>query len=1050
MVASIHKRLCILLLLLGGCWPSYVCGQFIFRHYGPSEGLSNRYINQILQDDYGFMWVATNHGLFRFDGYRFKGYFAVPGNHSSLPNNRIKSISLDMEGNLWLGCWGGLARLNRRTGILEQVDANFKSGHDKVQFVHCDRKNRVWVATWLGLYVFDLSGNLVGHWRYGKGKNDLPHEQCNSVYEARNGEIWIGTTGGLCRFREKTHDFDVFYDNNPAYTINNGWLNSTGKLWEDSAGTLWFGGWANGLKKFDRVTQDFNSTLLKPEFAGHGAYNVITDLAEFDGRLWVASHDQGLGTFNKMKGQFDFIKHKEYPKLDMPTMLTNALCATADALWIGTANGLYVLHKKDQFIELFPLPGVRKLSCLPEITDIVPDPFNANGLYFSTWTCGLFYYDLQEAEPRSIPDPIVNIYNDINVLHIRRMIFTRDSTHVLATSHGLYYRKPRTSKFVRVPIQRDVKSMPPDGYFYTVFEDSKGVLWAASRNGIIQLNTETFEWKRISLNETREEFTDALNDVVTDICETNDFLVFLRGPSGREQGCGITVMNKVTGALNNYVFGKGSYANYPYPQSAWKIKAYPGSNKVLISSDRGVCVFNIEPQPRFQKYSAYNGLSADEINSMSVDAFGNVCFQSETALDVWNFRDEVFTINAASGLPDKEITAVRPWLQNKVALGFSEYYFALIDFTKGNTPDTSTRQRIKLSSAIAGNTELRLSDTLYLIAGTRYVKLEFSDFAFLRQGPISYSIRRIVNGDTLAYRTDNPQLELTDLDPGFYTFIIETPQSKGVIYIQNPYLWYEKPWLRFLFIAIISSLILLGIFRYQRSVYRKKQRVNQLKLQLVEHEMKSLRTQMNDHFVFNALAGINRFIYEHEPNKATAYLNTFAKLIRQNLKSTRNAQVKLADELSAIQWYTELEGLRLNYPPELKFSIAESIDPEKILIPPMLIQPLVENAIRHGAEPALACITIEIGISKENENSLAIEVIDNGPSFQSQSHDELFQTKGLSLATQIIKERLEIMNEQNTSGKGGFEIFKRTKDNEQLIVSKLILPLSLDKANEKR
>lgn len=1025
--------------------------QYIFRHYGQAEGLNGKYINQILQDNYGFVWLATDHGLYRFDGNSFVGYFAIPGDTNSLPNNRIRSLSLDRDGNIWIGCWGGLAKLHPLHGKINQVKANFQSGQDKVQHLRCDSKNRVWVATWLGLYVFDSRGKTLRHWRYGTGIHDLPSEKCNSVFEDRKGIIWIGTSGGLCRFREQSSDFDVYRDAHPAYTEKNGWINETSRMWEDAEGTLWFGGWANGLKRFDRQTQTFTSNLLKPEFSGHGAYNVITDVAEFDQKLWVASHDQGLGTFDRALGTFDFLKQRSNPKMDVPVMLTNTLLATKEALWIGTNNGLYAIHREDQFVSLYALPGVRSLSCLPEITDIVPDPFRPTGLYFSTWTCGLFYYDLKQGKPELIADPIFNIYNDINLLHIRRMLFTHDSVHVLATSHGIYYRRPRQKKFTRVPIQDDIRSMPPEGYFYSVFEDEQGTLWAGSRKGILKINPQNFSWQRISLNQTQEEMPGALNDVVTDICSTTDYLVFLRGPAGEDKGYGLTILNKKNGLAQTYVLGKGKFKAYPFPKTASKIRAIPHSNRVVISSERGVCYFDLnDANPHFETLSAFNGLSSDEINTMSILSDQNWFLQSEGALDCWNRETGIFRLNATNGLPDLGITAVRDWTDNRVALGFSEHYLAVIEINKAITGKNKVKQNIKLSSVLAGTQKLALNDTLGLPLGTQYLKMEFSDFSFSRIRTKPYTIKRIHNNDTLTYNSNTPQIELSGLEPGFYQFIIENASSRGIIYIDNPYSWYEKPWVRILFASLLLGLLLFGVFRYQRRVYRKKQRVNQLKLQLVEHEMKSLRTQMNDHFVFNALAGINRFIYEHEPNKATAYLNTFAKLIRQNLKSTRNAQVKLADELSAIQWYTELEGLRLNYPPELKFSIAETIDPEKILIPPMLIQPLVENAIRHGAEPASACITIEIGISKENDNSLAIEVIDNGPSFQSQSHDELFQTKGLSLATQIIKERLEIMNEQNTSGKGGFEIFKRTKDNEQLIVSKLILPLSFDKANEKR
>jgi ligand-binding sensor domain-containing protein len=1038
----LRRCICIALYLYTLLFSQSTSAQYIFRHYGATEGLGNRSVNQILQDSYGFVWVATDHGLYRYDGHRFKGYFSIPNNHNSLPNNRIRSISLDSQGDLWIGCWGGLAKYNHTSGSIAQIDAPFTSGHDKVQNLFCDRQMRVWVATWLGLYAFDLSGKQLGHWRYGKGRHDLPHEQCNSIFQDRFGAIWIGTTGGLCRFREKTKDFEVFFDDNPAYRENNGWINSTSRLWEDSSGNLWFGGWANGLKKFDRKSHSFTSYLLKPEFAGHGAYNVITDVAWFDRKIWVASHDQGLGTFNPKTNTFDFFKNRTYPKLDIPTMLTNTLFASDNVLWIGTNNGLYAIHKEDQYISLFPLQGVRKLSCLPEVTDVVPDPFNPNGLYFSTWTCGLFYYDLIKNEPQSIPDPILNVNNNINLLHIRRMLFTHDSTHVLATSHGLYYRKPGALKFSRVKIQSDLKAMPPEDYFHTVFEDQSGQLWAGSRKGIIKIDQKTWEWKRILLGQTIEEFPGALNDIITDICETSNYIVFLRGTSTEDKGCGITLCEKSTQTFRTYLLGKGRYVHYPFAQTAWRLRSFPQTNHVLIASERGVCSFNLDDSiPNFIKFSAYHGLSSDEINTIHIDSANTVSLQSEFGLDIWNWHWGKTKISAASGLPDLSYTVVRPWNDEKVVLGFTEHYLALIDIQKALDVAHRKKGSIKLTGASTNTQALLLQDTLHLPQGTRYVKMEFSDFSFSRKDIHPYTIQRIQGNDTLTFNTNQASLEWSDLAPGFYQIRISRANSLGFIYIDNPYLWYEKPWIQLLFSGVLVAFILLLIFRIQRRVYLKKQRDNQLKLQLVEHEMKSLRTQMNDHFVFNALTGISRYIYDNDPQKATGYLSTFSKLIRLNLKSTRSSNVTLQHELEAIRWYVELESLRLQFPPALEFEIAPELNPENVLIPPMLIQPLVENAIRHGAEQVKEQITISIRAALVSYQVLQIEVLDNAPMFRIDDSQAWIEQKGLSLATQIIKERLEIMRAQNTKATYQFQVVSSDEHGQHKTIAILTLPL---------
>lgn len=194
-----------------------------------------------------------------------------------------------------------------------------------------------------------------------------------------------------------------------------------------------------------------------------------------------------------------------------------------------------------------------------------------------------------------------------------------------------------------------------------------------------------------------------------------------------------------------------------------------------------------------------------------------------------------------------------------------------------------------------------------------------------------------------------------------------------------------------LFITIIAFSILL--FR------QNKLKTTQRQIQL---EQKLLRSQMNPHFIFNALIAIESFIYKNEAKSAGKYLSTFAKLMRMILENSREDYITLEKDIQTLKYYLELQKLRFNNKFDYNFDLTENIDPENTMIAPMLIQPFIENAIEHGLSNSDEHGKIIISFKKENDN-LVIEVKDNGPGFSASANSTKTH---YSMATTIVKERL--------------------------------------------
>ncbi len=198
-------------------------------------------------------------------------------------------------------------------------------------------------------------------------------------------------------------------------------------------------------------------------------------------------------------------------------------------------------------------------------------------------------------------------------------------------------------------------------------------------------------------------------------------------------------------------------------------------------------------------------------------------------------------------------------------------------------------------------------------------------------------------------------------------------------------------------LLLISSLIL---WRRRISMRRDLRR-----RQLLEVELRGIRSQMNPHFLFNAMSSIQNLIRKKEQEKADVYLGQFAGLMRKTLKNTAEEFIPLSDEIDTLEQYCSLESLR--HPFDYEFQIHEDIDPHNTYIPSMILQPIIENAILHGLTPLAESRRLSVKVSPSN-SGLHCEVIDNGIGLlAAQAHA---QNKGhKSLGTQLVRQRLNLL-----------------------------------------
>jgi hypothetical protein len=269
----------------------------------------------------------------------------------------------------------------------------------------------------------------------------------------------------------------------------------------------------------------------------------------------------------------------------------------------------------------------------------------------------------------------------------------------------------------------------------------------------------------------------------------------------------------------------------------------------------------------------------------------------------------------------------------------------------------------------------------------------------------------------------------TNLASGDYIFKVNAINAKGIkTPIPAQFRFRIKPpfweWWSF---RIIMACVFLGALRYFVNARLRKFRLeNTIERQKTEMQKKeaiyqkdvsevalmALKAQMNPHFIFNALNSINQYTQANAPEKASHYLTRFAKLIRMMLNQSNQKLITLTEELHLLELYSEMESLRLGNRVTTHIEVAPNLEQDNIEIPPMLLQPYIENAFLHGfrhkPEPGL----LSIKVSQTTDELLKIEITDNGigraKALEIRSGES---EKKLSLGTRISADRLRLMQE---------------------------------------
>ena len=989
----------------------------LFTHLTDRDGLSYNTVSCVFKDSRGFIWIGTQDGLNRYDAANLKVYrHTATGN--DIAGNNITQIAEDKAGNLWVGTTEGLSKINERNDKIQSYRHSTTDDSslidNGVKTILVDDAGSVWLGTFAGIDRYDTAHNCFIHYR-NTLENDIQKQRYSNniskLYQDKHERIWVCTYQGLFLFDKKLHSFKKFV---APVTSKNVFLdNLFADIFEDHSHCFWLATWGGGLKKFDAEKQSFDTYKWneKPEIPS--ADNICLSITESKDRygayhLWIAT-PQGLGDFDNAKKAWTFYYNKITDPNTLSSRIINSVYTdNVQLLWVSTANGVNILDPYKQFFvtHRFNISGNNdSVTQFGGITSLLPD---GDSIWVTTWYGNGLYLlnaNLNVLNKWHTIPPASKNPESHQVEHISK----QGDDFWISTFNGLV-RFNKKNKTFRVILPDSVKknNMPTVKVDRTLV-DSHGLIWVFFyRNGFAWLNPETEKFTPLNQTAKMSAPHYAMYDVIEDA--TGNVWI----------GCDsfLTRYNRKENVFNRY------YAPGLIP--AYEILCFMNDSqgRLWVGTKGGISIIN--PKTLKSEFiTMQNGLQSDIIYGMQQDRHGRVWIATHNGLHLYDpTTKKIAVYRKDEGLedPNLELTFVHT-TDGRLLLGgwgyITEFYPDSVSTNTVVPPVIITEVKVfginePMGYDERGNKQITLSyrqnEFAFEMAVLNYTNPNQNSF-FCKMEGFEKDWRHLQKGF----------VSYTNLDPGTYTFRVKGANNDGVmnpigdtvqVTIVPPF-W--KTWPFKISAVILLLLGVTGLTQYRINRIRKEeQNKTEFNRQLAELRMQALRAQMNPHFIFNSLNSILAFMDDGKGEEARRYLAGFSKLVRIILENFSKSTVSLERELESLKLYLEMETLRFAIDFEYTFDIDPELEIDLIQVPPMLIQPYIENALWHGLMHSIRNKRLKIAIS-EKGNFMEVVVEDNGIGRHSATKlKQQSENQRDSVGMKNTEERLSLQNKQAT------------------------------------
>jgi ligand-binding sensor domain-containing protein len=993
--------------------------QFVngFKRFGQAEGVPNSNNYKIFESSDHFLWLSTESGLYRFDGYRFTPYFSKRNDSATLSSNVIEDIEEDRLGNLWVTTFGrGVNRLDRKTGKWKQYahptkdDNTFYRAYDLFK----DYLGRLWLGTnSRGLLLYDekqdsflqfipdSTKNYTGDVRFENDVRSITADAADPTI------LWLACTDGLYRFDTKGKKF-TSYKNIKNNKIE--WINiSFHTIYVQDKQNIWLGAWGGGLIHFNIQTSQFtNYPPSKQEYAKQNrARNIISAIAYCsDSSLYVSTANDGLLEFNLNHKKFLLISGTQTQNEKNTTQLFNSITHTSDgSTWICSEGNIFQKHPVYERLGKFQsfYQPKEKFVYSPSLIDVLYRKDTRQYWMSCNAGYGVYIYDSSFNYLRSVA--IENFTADRRLRNI--VLDASGTTWLLSKDFPyLYYYDKVKDRFLNAAPKFKDPAFINSGLI-KMATDSKGNVWFVN-------NKEFLKWDPVKKQLQIFSANDAENNTVN---------------GGWQQ------VKLVFDADDNpWLASNTGLYHFNQSKAEWlHLYSQPNNNQSLANTfvesiafdkkgicwiapmDEGLQLYDPSIKKFINNYNQSEGFFAARVHDVVTDSKGDLWIAGNNGLARYDEKqDQWFTFNREDGLPtDNLYGAAFAMDDGTMILGVQDGF---IHWNIHSLPINNQNPIVYFNRLVSGGKELSVENNkINLPSSAKEISIDFSAISIVMGNRTKFYYKILPRQKEWVATTERT-LSLAAITSGKFTLLIKAVNSDGIesevkqITISVAFPFWKTGWFKILCVLIIAGTI-YAFAKWRGNTIRKEEKNKAIfKSQMAEMEMKALRSQMNPHFIFNCINSIDGLIQSNDKYSATVYLNKFAKLIRNILDSSKQNTVTLAKDLDTLKLYIELEQLRHENKFTAEIKADDALLQDDYKVPPLIIQPFAENAILHGIRYRPDNNgKLSISVIKQND-FLKYSIEDNGVGRNTFKSPE--QKEKISYGIDMSNERVKLFNNE--------------------------------------
>ena len=975
---------------------------FNFKNITIEDGLSQSTVETIYQDSKGYIWIGTNDGLDRYNGYEFKHYKHDKYDKNSIANNYIVDIIEDKNGYIWVSTIGGLSRINPDKDEIKNYYSKEDSGNlsnSNLWQILCTKDNRLIASTIDGLNVYDKNKDKFTRILYKEG--ELPSQYIYSLEEDLYGHIWVGTDNGLVELDKDLNIVKSYHDTIGDSDVYN--------VYDDSKGNIWVCTLDNGLFKInldDKSVENYKNNNSKRSIPSNNVRDIISDS---EGKLWIAT-DKGLCTFDYEREEFITYNKKLYQSNSL--IDDEIFCLLKDSsglIWIGTYSGISRFNPNSNF------------------THFKLDPYEDNSI------SGNVIHGIYEDDDKTLwigtNESGVNIINGESIKHLNKensnivSDLIEDITGFknyifIGTNEGLsvLVKNDKTAKNYTIT-NYTTKDGLPSNKIRSLFIDSKGYLWIGTNKGLAILDTNNNKIIDITYILDEMGVSDKFIRAVYEDSKGNYYIgCFLEGglikinPNTKEYKIYKNIENDDSSISNNSIryINEDLYGN------------------ILVGTSHGINILNLSTD-KFNHYTEKDGLINNTIYGILVDKNNGIWMSTNAGISKLSTEDATFkNFTITDGLQSNEFNG-RACFKSKDG---NMYFGGINGFNVFNSQDielSTFEPKVIFDNFEINGTNKKDISNIKFKSNENNIKINFftNDYKNTKTTQYYYKLEGLENEWNM---TNSNSLVFANLGSGDYTLKIKTITQHGVMsdessvhFTINPPIWRSN-----YAICIYLILIIISILRYMHKVNTLdrlvNERTNKLRKEMEKNEqlfkkVLSLEQNKNNYFVnlshelrtpLNVLSSINQLIKEFTkkdnfitPEKLSYYMGIMDRncsrllsLINNLIDHTKIENnsyiinkkdediVYLVEEtVLDMKDYIEEKGLELIFDTDVEEKVirCDKVDIERCIIN------LVGNAVKFTPEGGL----IEV-LLQDLDDKVKIIVKDNGIGISEENQKVIF------------------------------------------------------------